>query len=153
MKITNSLTLKQLYRKRLRKLLQDKGIFIQETDIHRIVREKNKAITENILKGVDYRIPYKIGTLGLRKFELKPTYYKGNLVNLPPIDWRASIKLNKKVYSNIYTVFKVILIKKTSNYCVKHFWRFRFSTTINRRIYELATTNPNFDALKYVYNS
>ena len=149
-RINNSLTLKALYRKRLRQMLQDEGIFISESDIHRIVRERNKELTERILKGEDVRLPYQIGTLALRKKTYKPKMVGDTLVGLPPINWKETRKLGVKVYSEYKTVFRIILIKKTSSYHVKNKWRFRFNTTVNKRIYELATTDENFDALEYV---
>ena len=149
-RINNSLTLKALYRKRLRQILQDEGIFISESDIHRIVRERNKAITDRVLGGEDVRLPYQIGTLALRKKTMKPRFIGDKLVGLPPMNWKETRRLGVKVYSEYKTVFKILLIKKTSSYHVKNKWRFRFTTSVNKRIYELATTDDTFDALEYV---
>lgn len=150
MRISNSLTLKQLYRSRLKDILSKENIYINETDIHRIVREKNKELTNRILKNEDVDLHYKIGTLALRKKTYKPYLKDDKLRGLPPINWKKSKELNTKVYSTYNTVFKIILIKKFSSRHVKNYWRFRFTTTVNKRIYELASTNPDFDALEYV---
>lgn len=150
MKITNSLTLKHLYRTRLRAMLQDKGIYIQESDIHKIVRERNKEMVERLLKAQDIELPYRLGVLGLRKKKIVPRMKDGKLIGLPPINWKKTKETGVRVYSDYRVLYKIILMKKGSSNHVKFFWRFRFTSSVNKRIYELATTNPNFDALEYV---
>lgn len=149
-KITKLLTLKMLYRLRVRQMLRDKGIYITESTFQRIIREKHKEVEALILEGFDYEFPYNLGKLGLRKFKLEPSMRDDKLVNLPPIDWKRTKELNMTVYSNIYTVYKVLHLKKNANPIVKFKWKFTYNTTIRKKIYYLATTNPKFDALEYV---
>lgn len=147
------LALKMLYRLRVRKMLQEKGIFIKETTFQKIIRDKHKEVEARLLEGFDYKFPLNLGSLGLRKFKLKPSFRDGKLVNLPPIDWRKTKELNTKVYSNIYEVYKVLHLKKDANPIVKFKWKFTYNTTIRKKIYIQATTNPKFDALEHVCTS
>lgn len=108
---------------------------LKEGEFYKIIREVNKLLAIELVKGNEIKLPHKLGTLEVRKRPTRIAIQDGKLVTNLPIDWDKTLKLwyedeesfNNKTLIRVENeeVFKVYYNKKDANYNNKSFYDFR----------------------------
>ena len=117
---------------------------LTEKEFYSIIRTFNKHIADELSKGNDFTLPYKMGTLEIRKYSPNITI-KDNKLNTPlPIDWDKTLKLwyedkesyNKKtlIRSDVKERFRLIYNKSKAEYINKSFYELRFNREIKKKL-------------------
>jgi len=111
------------------------GTRFSQKELYSIVTTFNSLISDYIIRGHDFKIPYLLGTIGLRKVYRKPRIVDGKIIIHSPIDWKATNDYNssqgledgKKIIvrrpSGDY--FRIAYIKNKAIYNNKSFVRFK----------------------------
>lgn len=143
-KVTNSIGVYDLYKYIRKNKWFNIGQRLTEHQFYTIIRQVNNLLTDELVKGNDIKLPNKMGTLELRKYNPKLEFKDNKLINKLPIDWDRTIKLwyedkesfNNKtlVRVNNREVFKVYYNKSKANYNNKNFYTFSVNRDIKRRL-------------------
>lgn len=130
---------------------------LTEHEFYTIVRQVNNYLADNLINGEDIILPYKMGTLELRKYTNTIEFCDGKLVTSLPIDWDRTLKLwseDEEAYKEKTLVkvedmetFKVIYNKKLANYTNKSFYFFEINRDIKRGLKQ-KIKNKSIDAFK-----
>lgn len=133
---------------------------ITEKEFYSIIRKVNLLIAEHIANGGDFVLPYKLGTLELRKRPSRIEIVDGKLVTNLPIDWQATLKLwytdqesmNNRVLVKQETedIFKVCYNKTKAQYINKSFYNFRSNRSLKQKVIKQAKTGK-LDAFLFQY--
>ena len=117
---------------------------LTEKEFYSIIRTFNKHIAEELSKGNDFILPYKMGTLEIRKYSPNITIKNGKLNTPLPIDWDKTLKLwyedkesyDKKtlVRSDVKEIFRLIYNKSKAEYINKSFYELRFNREIKKKL-------------------
>ncbi len=80
---------------------KERGGKLTQGEFGRICRLFNAKVYDKMIKdGFDFRIPYKLGNLGIMSFKPKIKVEDGKIVrNNFPIDWRRTRELWKEMYT------------------------------------------------------
>ena len=118
----------------------DIGRPLKEQEFYTIVRQINKILVGELLKGNSVIFPQKMGRLELRKTNRNAKFKKGKLIISYPIDWHKTLHLwyedgearREKILlrNESGKVFKVIYSKYGATYENQIFYEF----TLNRDI-------------------
>lgn len=71
----------------------DIGRPVKEHEFYTIIRSINNILAKEIAKGNAVKLPSRMGTLELRKYELGAKMIDGKLVITYPINWDATLRL------------------------------------------------------------
>ena len=98
---------------------------LTEKEFYSIIRTFNKHIADELSKGNDFTLPYKMGILEIRKYSPNITIKDGKLNTPLPIDWDKTLKLwyedkesyDKKtlVRSDVKEIFRLIYNNTSSH--------------------------------------
>lgn len=92
-KITNSIGVYDIY-KQLRKLKWlDIGCNLTENQFYTIIREVNKLVAQELSKGIEFKIPNRLGSLEVRKKTKKVYIVKDKVKVNTSIDWNRTLNL------------------------------------------------------------
>lgn len=93
-KLTNSLGVKDAYNHYRKNRPKEKKFVVVEKDYFKIIRTLNEIVASQLSKGYEVKLPYRVGSLLVEKFEVAPRIDEnGKLVFRAPIDWDATLKL------------------------------------------------------------
>lgn len=157
-KISNSIGVYDVYKFIRKNKWMKIGQRISEHDFYTIIRTINKSHADQLCQGNDIILPYRMGTLELRKRNSTTRIQDNKLIVTKPIDWQSTLKLwhedieCKKdkvlVRQHQNEVFRVRYSKKNAIYNNKAFFSFRPTREIKVRLKEQIINN-NIDAFKY----
>lgn len=134
-KITGSLGVYDSYKYIRKNKWFDIGKPIKEGEFYKIIRGVNNLLAQELALGKEINLPYRLGTLEIRKRPTKVAIVDGKLVTNLPINWDATLRLwceDEESYNNktlvrqeTEDVFKVYYNKSKANYNNKSFYDFR----------------------------
>ena len=143
-KVTNSIGVYDAYKYIRKQKWFDIGRPLKEGEFYRIIRKINEYLADELSRGKEINLPYRMGTLEIRKRPTRISIVDGKLVTTLPIDWDATLKLwyeDKESFDNKTLVrleneevFKVYYNKKEANYNNKSFYEFRPNREIQRSL-------------------
>ena len=143
-KVTNSVGVYSVYKIIRKNHWYNIGRPLTEKEFYSIIRTFNKHIAEELSKGNDFTLPYKMGTLEIRKYSPNITIKDGKLNPPLPIDWDKTLKLwyedkesyDKKtlVRSDVKEIFRLIYNKSKAEYINKSFYELRFNREIKKKL-------------------
>ena len=143
-KVTNSVGVYSVYKIIRKNHWYNIGRPLTEKEFYSIIRTFNKHIAEELSKGNDFILPYKMGTLEIRKYSPNITIKDGKLNTPLPIDWDKTLKLwyedkesyDKKtlVRSDVKEIFRLIYNKSKAEYINKSFYELRFNREIKKKL-------------------
>lgn len=122
------------------------------------IKEYNERIMKGIIyDGLQYKLPYKIGYIAIRKRKKTP-YFKNNklIKDHIGVDWKRTLESWRKKWPNLTDQeIKEIPNKKkllyhndhTNGYSVRFFWDKQFSTIKNQSSYIFKATRTNKEKL------
>lgn len=126
-KIQNVLTIKHIYQFYIKDIDRDSKYHIDYRTFRTICEEFNKELSNEILEGYFFKMPYRLGILRIKKRKI-------DFNNLKP-DFG---EFNKSEIKNKH------LNEHSNNYYVKYHWNKRFATLIkNRSLYSFIPTRAN----------
>lgn len=156
-KITNSIGNYFIYKIIRKNKWYDIPRPLTEKEFYSIIRTINNKLADKLVKGNSIKLPNKMGTLELRKYEAKFNIKDGKLKTNLPIDWDKTIKLwyeDEESYENKTLIkikekemFKVCYNKKIANYCNKTLYAFQINRDIKKRL-KSKIHNKEIDAFK-----
>lgn len=131
---------------------------LKEKEFYTIIRKCNALITSNLSKGIPFILPYRLGTLELRKSPkrifIQDTQYQSNL----PVDWKSTNALwaeDKEaaaekllVKYELNEIFRVLYNKSTVNYINKSFIKFRPIRSLKQELAK-EISNGHLDAFLF----
>jgi hypothetical protein len=130
---------------------------VTEHEFYTIIRQVNNLLVESLLTGDDIILPYRMGTIELRKYAAKIVFNGDKLVTNLPIDWDRTLKLwaeDEEAFKNRTLIkmeekemFKVFYNRKDANYINKSFYSFEVNRDLKRRL-KLKIKNKLVDAFK-----
>lgn len=117
---------------------------LTESQYFSIIRKVNKLLGESLINGEDVTLPYRLGSIEIRKYGAKITIdSKGVRTNLP-IDWDKTLKLwyeDQEAFENRTLIkveeeeiFKIYYNKELANYNNKSFYEFKFNKDLKIRL-------------------
>lgn len=146
-KVKNSYGVYDAFRYYRKNRPKEKKYVLTSSQYYNIIRQVNKAMVEELLRGGDVIFPFNMGRLELRK---KPTTLKivnGKLVNSMPIDWDKTLRLwaeDEHSYHNRTLikieekeVFMILYNKRDCNYNNRIFYQFDVNRQLKQRLKEL----------------
>lgn len=117
---------------------------LKEKEFYAIIRSVNKHLANELGKGVEIKLPHRMGSLEIRKRPSRISIIDGKVTTNLPIDWQTTLKLwyeDKEAYDNrtlvrleAEEIFKVFYNKTNANYNNKIFYGFRPVREIKRSI-------------------
>lgn len=126
-KIQNVLTIKHIYQFYIKDIDRDSKYYIDYRTFRTICEEFNKELSNEILEGYFFKMPYRLGILRIKKRKIDFNNLKPNFG-----------EFNKSEIKNKH------LNEHSNNYYVKYHWNKRFATLIkNRSLYSFIPTRAN----------
>lgn len=143
-KITGSLGSYDAYKYIRKNKWFDIGQRLTEKQFYKIIRTINDFLAQALSRGVEIKLPHRLGVLEVRKRPTRISLIDGKVVTTMPIDWDRTLKLwyeDPESYQNrtlvrIETeeVFKIYYNKNTANYNNKSFYEFKPNRDVKRRL-------------------
>lgn len=128
--------------------VRDSDKVVSEKDYYAIVRETTEELIQELLDNLYIRLPYRLGTLNIRKIVFTPRYENGKLKGLPYIDWRSTRRGGYKeiIRHNVKDLILVKYSKKSLN--IKGGFRiaFKVATTLKQKVREAVESGRIKDA-------
>lgn len=118
---------------------------LTEHEFYSIIREINNLLSNEIAKGNEVKLPCRMGTIDIRKYDRYIDIRgDGKVITNLPIDWDKTLKLwydDKESYDNKtlirmseQEIFKVIWDKNRSNFNNRVFYDFIFNKDLKLRL-------------------
>lgn len=156
-KVTNSYNIKEIYESIRKNKWYKIGRPLTEKEFYSIIRTVNKCLAEELLKGNDITLPYKMGRIELRKFDTVTVFKDGKLKTTNPVSWSKTLELwhkdkeamhNKTLIRRI-TKDKVKVVYNTyrASYNNKSFYQFIMNRELMKTIID-KYNNGEFDLFK-----
>lgn len=144
-KIRNSLGVYDAYKWIRKNKWLDIGRPLTEHEFYSMIREINNLISEEISLGNEFKLPHRMGTIELRKYDSSIKIdNNGKVVTNLPIDWDRTLKLwyeDKESYNNKTLIrleedeiYKVVYNKGNANYNNRSFYEFTFNKDLKSRL-------------------
>lgn len=144
-KVTNSWGIYDAYKYIRKKGWYDISRPLKEHEFYSIIRSMNKLLADNISLGETVKLPYKMGSIELRKYEVGVNIDSlGVLHNTYPIDWFKTLQLwdeDPDAYTQRLLIrnenpwlFHIFYNKRHAVYENKIFYQFYPNTFIKRNL-------------------
>lgn len=144
-RIRNSLGVYNGYKYYRKNKPNDKKYILSESQYFAIIRQVNNILADEISKGNEVRLPNRMGTIEVRKYE---KFVKigddGKVITNLPIDWDNTLKLwyeDEKAYNDKtllrldeQEIFKIIWNKESVNFNNRSFYEFVFNRDLKLRL-------------------
>lgn len=133
-----------------------KSYVLTELQYGDIIESVNEKIVQRYLTVGEFILPYRMGTLAIRKRDCTPRLDSNGDLKFPsPIDWRSTLNLwaenpdaheSKVLIKNGQSYcYTQMYVKNKAKYNNKKFFRFKFSRGLKMRVKD-AITNGSLDA-------
>lgn len=127
--IQNVLTLKHIYQYYIKDISKSSKYYLTYRLFRDICEDANKELSNEILEGYFFKMPYRLGTIRIKKRKI-------DINNLKP-DFGLFNKSNES-YKNKH------LNEHSNNYYVRYYWTKRVETLIkNKSVYSYIPTRAN----------
>ncbi len=144
-KITNSLGVKDAYNHYRKNRPREKKFVVHESDYFKIIRRLNQGVSDQLLKGQEIKLPYRVGSLYVEMFQIAPKINEEDkLVFRAPIDWDSTLKLwyespeDKKNKTLVKTesrkIYKIVYSKRNANYTNSSLVMFSPNRTLKAKV-------------------
>lgn len=130
---------------------------LTEHEFYSIIRKVNKYLADNFLKGYDIKLPHRMGSIELRKYDAKLYIKNGKVKTNLPVDWDKTLKLwyeDEESYKNKTLIkveekeiYKIYYNKRLANYNNKVFYEFNINRELKKRIKD-SINEGRLDAFK-----
>lgn len=144
-KIRNSLGVYDGYKYYRKNKPDDRKYVLSESQYFAIIRQINNLLVDDIVMGIEVKLPYRMGTIEVRKYEKSLKIGENGQVktNLP-IDWDNTLKLwykDEESYKNKtllrldeQEIYKVLYNKENINFNNRSFYEFVFNKDLKLRL-------------------
>lgn len=143
--VNNSLGVYDSYKWYRKNKPKDKMYVLTESQYFAIVRKINLLLVEEILEGNDVKLPCRMGSIELRKYDSNIRVdEEGRVHNNLPIDWSKTLELwyeDEEAYKERTLVkmeekeiFKIYYNKSSANYNNRSFYEFTFNKDLRTRL-------------------
>lgn len=156
-KISNSYGVYDAYKYLRKNKWLDVGQPVTEHQFYSIIRGVNNLLADSLLQGHDIELPNRMGTIEVRKYNVRISIDNGKVKTNLPIDWDRTLKLwseDEEAYKERTLVkmeekeiFKVYYNRFKANYNNKSLYEFTVNRDLKRRLKQ-KIKNENFDAFK-----
>lgn len=133
--ITNSLGVYDAYKYIRKNKWFDIGRPLKESEFYKIIRTVGKVMADNLSRGEDIILPYRMGTLEVRKRKPKIELIDGSLKTTLPIDWKATHQL---WYEDEEAKQNKILIRRNENWVFRIRYNKTYALYNNKDFYSFA---------------
>lgn len=117
---------------------------VTEHDYYAVIRQVNDYLAESLLKGNDITLPCRMGSIELRKYDVRISMRDGKLKTNLPIDWDRTLKLwaededsfKQKMLIKMEEkeIFKVLYNRRKANYENQSFYTFDVNRDIKVKL-------------------
>ena len=128
-------------------VMQDVSRAYNKPLFSKIIKLVNYYIIESLLQGSTIKLPWGMGSLGLRKFTPVKEIIDNKIHTTLPIDWKTTLELwntdskSKELKTlirfNSDTIYTLYYDKHQANYKNKFYYRFVFPRSIKIRLSKL----------------
>lgn len=135
----------------------DIGQPVTEHQFYSIIRRINNLLAESLIHGHDIKLPCGMGTIEIRKYDVRISVEKGKVKTNLPIDWDRTLKLwseDEEAYKERTLIkmeekeiFKVYYNRIDADYNNKSLYEFVVNRDLKRRLKQRIKSG-NFDAFK-----
>lgn len=144
-KIRNSLGVYDGYKYYRKNKPNDKKYILTESQYFAIIRQINNLLGDNIVRGIDVKLPHRMGTIEIRKYERSLSIDEnGKIKTNLPVDWDNTLKLwyeDKQSYNNKtlirldeQEIYKIFYNKENANFNNRSFYEFVFNKDLRIRL-------------------
>lgn len=144
-KIRNSLGVYSGYKYYRKNKPDGKKYILSESQYFAIIRQINNLLVDDIVLGKEVKLPYRMGTIEVRKYEKSLKIDEnGNVKTNLPIDWDNTLKLwyeDEESYKNKtllrldeQEIYKVLYNKEGVNFNNRSFYEFVFNKDLKLRL-------------------
>lgn len=156
-KVTNSLGTYDAYKWIRKNNWLNIGRSLTEHEFYSIIRKVNKYLADDFLKGYDIKLPHRMGSIELRKYDANIYIKDGKVKTNLPIDWDKTLKLwyeDEESYKNKTLIkveekeiYKIYYNKRLANYNNKVFYEFNINRELKKRVKD-SINEGRLDAFK-----
>lgn len=144
-RIRNSLGVYSGYKYYRKNKPGDKKYILSESQYFAIVRQMNNLLADEIIKGNEVKLPHRMGTIEVRKYEKSVKIGDdGEVKTNLPIDWDNTLKLwyeDEEAYKdktllrlNEQEIYKIIWNKENVNFNNRSFYELVFNRDLKLRL-------------------
>ena len=147
-KVNNSYGVYDAYKYIRKNKWFDIGQSVTEHQFYSIIRRMNNLLADALIHGHDIKLPCRMGTIEVRKYDARISIKDGKIKTNLPIDWDRTLKLwseDEEAYQKRTLIkmeekeiFSVLYNRTGANYKNKSFYEFRpnrqLKLMIKRRI-------------------
>lgn len=144
-KIRNSLGVYDGYKYYRKNKPSDKKYILSESQYFAIVRQMNNLLADEIIKGNEIKLPHRMGTIEVRKYEKSVKIGDdGEVKTNLPIDWDNTLKLwyeDEEAYKDKtllrldeQEIYKIIWNKENANFNNRSFYELVFNRDLKLRL-------------------
>ena len=144
-KIRNSLGVYNGYKFYRKNKPKDKKYILSESQYFAIIRQINNHLVDEIVKGNEIKLPLRMGTIEIRKYEKKIKIDEnGKVITNLPVNWDETLKLwyeDSEAYKNRILVrrdeqeiYKILWNKENVNFNNRSFYEFAFNKELRMRL-------------------
>lgn len=144
-KIRNSLGVYDGYKYYRKNKPKEKEYILSESQYFAIIRQINNLLANEVVKGNEVKLPHRMGTIEIRKYEKSIKVDKdGKVITNLPIDWDNTLKLwyeDEKAFKNKtllrldeQEIYKIVYNKEDVNFNNKSFYEFVFNKDLKLRL-------------------
>lgn len=156
-KVNNSYGVYDIYKHIRKNKWFDIGQSVTEHQFYSIIRRMNNLLADALIHGHDIKLPCRMGTIEVRKYDARISIKDGKIKTNLPIDWDRTLKLwseDEEAYQKRTLIkmeekeiFSVLYNKTGANYKNKSFYEFAVNRDLKRRLKQRIKSG-NFDAFK-----
>lgn len=156
-KVTNSLGTYDAYKWIRKNNWLNIGRPLTEHEFYSIIRKVNKYLADDFLKGYDIKLPHRMGSIELRKYDANIYIKDGKVKTNLPIDWNKTLKLwyeDEESYKNKTLIkveekeiYKIYYNKRLANYNNKVFYELNINRELKKRVKD-SINEGRLDAFK-----
>ena len=156
-KVNNSYGVYDVYKYIRKNKWFDIGQSVTEHQFYSIIRRMNNLLADALIHGHDIKLPCRMGTIEVRKYDARISIKDGKIKTNLPIDWDRTLKLwseDEEAYKKRTLIkmeekeiFSVLYNKTGANYKNKSFYEFAVNRDLKRRLKQRIKSG-NFDAFK-----
>ena len=156
-KVNNSYGVYDAYKYIRKNKWFDIGQSVTEHQFYSIIRRMNNLLADALIHGHDIKLPCRMGTIEVRKYDARISIKDGKIKANLPIDWDRTLKLwseDEEAYQKRTLIkmeekeiFSVLYNKTGANYKNKSFYEFAVNRDLKRRLKQRIKSG-NFDAFK-----
>lgn len=120
------------------------GTPVSEHNFYSIIRGINNCLADELIKGNDINLPYRLGRIEVRKYPVRISSDGEKIKTNLPIDWDTTLRLwyeDEEAYKNktlikqdVKEVFKVIYNRNKAMYNNKSYYELELNRDIKRRL-------------------